>query len=200
MCTYHACLLQCKEIFDEKYHLMNNNINDNDNTHLLGDQENVPPVNSFATPARARRSDRYRQIDGVVPQAINFGARLQTKTPLKLGPMAKKGTLPPKLKAMIKECTGMPMKALPSTYGKCARCQNKSAWYCAGCKRWLCMERLNKSNNANQYDLYNVSVRGKDKTFLKMCFHHEHEAAWPKRHYCSNGGDGNVNAAPPSNN
>ena len=164
--TYHISLLQCAKLFNET---------------LKKNATEEPPT--FLTPALVRRSNRNRQIDGAVPEAAQFGARLQEKTPRKIGQMAANGKLSSGLKEMVSRCEGEPLKTYPLTYGKCAKCHAKTAWFCTGCKRWLCLDRRALQDSKKDLQLYHHIVRGKEKTFLKMCFHEAHERNWRKRHY-----------------
>jgi hypothetical protein len=82
---------------------------------------------------------------------------------------------------MSQNCTGIPIMAYPNKPTACQRhdCRNKTNWYCKGCKRWLCMNRNKSKTNANNKDqLYETSVRRKKVTFVKSCFHAQHENAW----------------------
>ena len=129
---------------------------------------------------RNRRHNPTRQrINGIIPEAVNFGASLSTQTPIKMSLLAKNGKdAPAEIKDMFLNCSGMPMKASPINNGTCAACSEKTAWYCTGCKRWFCMERRALKENTKTFKLYSHNVRGKKKTFLKMCFHEAHEAQW----------------------
>ena len=122
-----------------------------------------------------RRANPSRQhVNGVIPESVSFGASLPMKTPVKMSQLVNAGKGSTKITNMIHQCTGMPMKACPTFYGKCAKCKSKTAWYCPGCKRWLCIERRALKENNKQFKLYSHEVRGKKKTFLKMCFHEVH--------------------------
>ena len=79
---------------------------------------------------------------------------------------------------MGNQCTGHPIKSNPVKYGKCAKCNGKTPWYCVGCKRWCCMKRRAIKCNKKALKLYTHDVCGKVVTFLKMCFHELHKDKW----------------------
>jgi hypothetical protein len=125
--------------------------------------------------------DNSNICDGIVPQEIKFGPVLATKTPNKLTKRVIDGTASTTIIEMLENCTGIPIMAYPNKPTACQRhdCRNKTNWYCKGCKRWLCMNRnKSKTNMHNKDQLYETSVRGKRVTFVKSCFHAEHENAW----------------------
>jgi hypothetical protein len=126
--------------------------------------------------------DSLNICQGIIPQEINFGAVLTTKTPYKLTKRVMNGSASTEVIDMLQKCTGIPIMAYPNKPTSCQReaCNNKTNWYCKGCKRWLCLNK-NKSrstSNQNKSKLYQTKVRGKTVTFLKSCFHEEHENAW----------------------
>ena len=85
-------------------------------------------------------------------------------------PKAASGKLSSGLQEMISRCEGEPLKTYPLTYGKCAKCHAKTAWFCTGCKRWLCLDRQALQDSKKDLQLYHHIVRGKEKPSLKCAF------------------------------
>ncbi len=169
--TYHVCLMRCRKVFLEQLKKNKDVTNDENNECNNAEEQESPP--------------RFvKEVDGRTPELTTFGAQLVTKTPTKMSQLAKKNKLSSELQSMISECSGIPMKSYPVTYGKCGVCNQKTAYYCAGCKRWLCIERrILKDTQNTDFDLYMHNVRGKDKTFLKVCYHQAHQANWQQKQY-----------------
>jgi len=137
-------------------------------------------MQSPQTNAQNRRAQPSRQrVDGVVPEQTTFGATLPMNTPKKIGSMVRRGHAPDEIQKMVHECTGIPLKAHPHKERRCTHCEKgRTAWYCAGCKRWFCMQRRNTSNNPKKIELYSHLVNGERMTFQKSCYQFVHEAAW----------------------
>ena len=114
---------------------------------------------------KRRRNPKRTRVAGVVPQQTDFGASLPMRTPKKLGKLTRSGTAATEIEQMIQTCTGLPMKSYPLTYRRCARCTKKTAWYCAGCKRWLCLDRRDTKDNQKKLELYTHQVQGEATTF-----------------------------------
>ena len=114
-----------------------------------------------------------------MPDIVRFGPKLPGKTPTKLTLSVLKGTASQEIKDMLHKCTGIPVKVYPNKQIKCSICHKvKTAWYCIGCKRWVCMERKDTKQNAKEFKTYSHAVRGVKKVFHKCCFHETHQDAW----------------------
>jgi hypothetical protein len=169
--TMHSSLLKISKLLKIEYMKCNTAANEELKNHTTGAQQQND-VND----------ENCNTFEGIIPQEINFGAVLTTKTPYKLTKRVMNGSATTEIIDMLKNCTGIPIMAYPNKPTSCQRhdCNNKTNWYCKGCKRWLCLNK-NKSrttNNQNKSKLYQTKVRGKNVTFLKSCFHEEHENAW----------------------
>mmetsp|Transcript_8625 Transcript_8625/g.12684 ORF Transcript_8625/g.12684 Transcript_8625/m.12684 type:complete len:240 (+) Transcript_8625:226-945(+) len=159
--TFHLTLLHCDRIF--KSELLQN-----------------PQQQSPRTPTNnQQRQPSRRRVDGMIPQVINFGTNLSIDTPRKIGSMVRAGKAPREIQQMVRKCNGKPMMSQPHVEKRCSWCKKrKTAWYCVGCKRWLCTHRRNTKNNQKKTPLYLVPVQGKDMTFQQCCFQITHEEAW----------------------
>ena len=168
--TYHQTLLQCNRILNQEI----------EKIHAASTYPSSSPTNQSVSPlpTRRRRNPSRQLVDGVRPQPVEFGPCLATITPRKINKMVEKGRAPLNIESMVKQCTGMPMKAYPVKYNRCERCKTQTAWYCAGCKRWLCLDRRALKDNSKSLNLYSHTVKGKERTFSQVCFHLEHEEAW----------------------
>jgi hypothetical protein len=91
--------------------------------------------------------------------------------------LAKRGMAPLAIETMFDTCTGMSMKPYPVKHKHCSHCKLKTAWYCVGCKRWLCMERRAIYEKQKQFNLYIHSFQSVQTKFQKQCFHKVHEYA-----------------------
>lgn len=127
---------------------------------------------------RQRRPRRPRHCNGLVPETTNFGAVLPMQTPRKMGYHLKRGTAATPVKQMVQKCSGIPLKTYPRKVCKCAECGNNTAWFCAGCKRWFCMERRDTDENGKSLKTYEHTIGGTVRTFQKACFHQAHEQRW----------------------
>ena len=166
--TFHQSLLQCYQIFRSELQTSDD------------DPESGATMQRPETNAQNRRTQPSRQrVDGVVPEQTTFGATLPMNTPKKIGSMLRRGHAPDEIQKMVHECTGIPLKAHPHKERRCTHCEKgRTAWYCAGCKRWFCMQRRNTSNNPKKIELYSHLVNGEMMTFQKSCYQFAHEAAW----------------------
>lgn len=158
---------------------------------VLIDELNNAQANHEASPSNEpngepRRNPSRRRVAGVVPQQTEFGASLSMKTPKRIGKQARTGTASSEVQEMIQNCTGIPMKTFPLKYGRCSICAKKTAWYCAGCKRWFCMD----GRDTNERELYSHNVKDNLVTFRKVCYHIAHEDRW-----CTLANDDNNNAS-----
>ena len=176
--TFHETLLLCNEIIMNELE----NRKENNTTHHNEESATAEALSSTPRPHhQTRRRNPTRQlVDGVRPQRIAFGSTLSTITPKKISKMVEKGKASLEIDTMVKQCTGMPMKAYPVRYNRCERCKSQTSWYCVGCKRWLCLDRRALKDNSKSLNLYAHTIKGTERTFSKLCFHLEHEEAWNK--------------------
>ena len=124
-------------------------------------------------------------VNGVMPSGTGFGHVLKgySVTPKKISKLAEKFDLSHEIVDMFHNCTGMIMKAHPSSnQQRCNWCKvHKTAYYCAGCKRWLCFDRrCTASTNKKQLKLYSHNIKGKKINFQKTCYHEAHKEAWKR--------------------
>ena len=151
-----------------------------------------------ATPAPdLRRAARRQYIDGAIPEEMPFAATLPFKTPKKrIGHLIRDDEAVTEVQTMVYNCTGLPMQVHPAKSNIVCDycCTNKTSWYCAGCKRWLCMTRRmvrNASSTASlSLELYCRPFGAKEevKHFVKNCFHKAHKETWFCSSDISNGG------------
>ena len=98
-----------------------------------------------ATPAPdLRRATRRQRVDGAIPEEMPFAATLPFKTPKKrIGHLIRDDEAVTEVQTMVYNCTGLPMQVHPAKSNIVCDycCTNKTSWYCAGCKRWLCITR-----------------------------------------------------------
>ena len=136
---------------------------------------------STPRPQPARRTIRRPAIDGVVPEPTTFGTCLPIKTPSKFHVAIRNDkAVPACIKTMVDQCQGIPMKKLKGQK-TCATCSSKTAWFCAGCKRWLCVDKRQlKGDSATKIDLYTHIVSGEEMHFLNVCYHKAHTIAWER--------------------
>ncbi len=166
--TYYVSLLSIKEIIDKQI----------DNA----EQENTHREAPILQRGPIRVNPSRHRIDGMIPSSFDCAPQLQTKTPTKITKITTSGVASVEIERMLHNCTGMPLKAYPATdQQRCDTCGAKTAWYCAGCKRYFCMERRVKVGNKLPFELYSHKIKGKKKTFQQLCFHKAHERAW-RRH------------------
>jgi hypothetical protein len=185
--TFHVSLLNCKDVCLQELERLSTHHNEAQPSHPLS------PRSCRQLPSR-RNPTRVR-IAGVIPEPTSFGAILPTITPKKINRIASKGN-DTTIQQMVEKCTGIPMKAHPRKQQRCANCKFKTPYYCAGCKRWLCMERKATKDNSKEFGLYSHMVKGEHVTFQKLCFHKCHEAAWssiPATDTSNNNNENNVN-------
>ena len=180
--SFHESLVECGENIEEEIKQIE--IEEQNEAN----KENIPPPGTIVQPPPRRQQQRRRQplrqrVDGVLPERLEFGACLPTKTPTKL--KRREGKVPDELQSMFTSCRGIPMKSHPVQHQRCFHCKQKTSWHCVGCKRWLCLERkvLKKKTENNggigeMMDLYEHGIKGKVVNFQKVCFHHVHEEAW----------------------
>ena len=143
-------------------------------------------------PVRPRRAPLRQMVNGVYPERIDFGPVLAEKTPSRLTYNTKKGKSSSTIENMLKQCTGMPVKPFPVQQHRCSVCQSKTFWYCAGCKRWLCMEKRVLKDKENDIPLFCHEVKGNEVNFQKLCFHDEHHDTWKRISSSSQNNDSNV--------
>ena len=167
--TFHRTLVTSSTVFKDAIRRLAESNGDRTVTFA----PTLPPVRRIA-PSR-------RNINGVVPQDITFGGNLGTQTPKKhaTGVTLQYGKASEDARDLVFHCSGIPMKRSPAVQKDlCALCSKfKTSWYCAGCKRWLCMDRRPTKDNPTP-DLYAKQVCGTKVDFAKLCFHKAHEAAW----------------------
>jgi len=103
-------------------------------SNILIEELNLINTTNNATPERnnsrqcnqTRRNPTPRQrINGVIPESLEFGASLSTKTPQKMS-LLENATA--EIQNMISQCHGMPMKAYPIVNGKCAKCKQNTSF------------------------------------------------------------------------
>ncbi len=172
--TFHHTLLYCQRIFASEIDALqaaakkeNEGVSINNNLRG-GDRQNQRRI----LPIR-------RRVDGVVPEAVTFGAVLPTNTPKKMTKAIHRGEAGKDVSSMISQCKGIPMKVYKTDYrGRCDTCQAKTNWYCVGCKRWFCMDRRNTNVNKKEINLYRHTVKYQSLNFQKQCYHAAHEEQW----------------------
>ena len=165
--SFHFSILQCHLAFK----------------NALEQHQNPAPPNNALQPinqnaAELRRNPNRRRVANVVPEETNFGAVLHMATPKKMNYHLKQGVALTPVKEMVRKCEGIPMKTHPRKTCKCCVCGSNTAWFCAGCKRWFCMERRDTERNGKRLQLYAHTIGGKVQTFQKACFHEGHEQRW----------------------
>ena len=168
--TFHVSILKCKKIFEQELKVIKN-------------KENVPPPSSPTNrPTNLnRRNPIRRRVDGVLPERVESGTVLNFKTPKKITKLTANGNASQEISRMIDNCTGMIMKSYPVKYHRCNLCSKQTPWYCAGCKRWLCLDRKALQGNQKELSLYCHTVGGKEIQFSQNCFHKAHELAWKRK-------------------
>ena len=122
-------------------------------------------------------------VDGVMPQTLDLVApRLPTQTPKRIVAFINNGSASEPIQEMVKYCTGIPMQVYPvkSNY-TCAICKKSTSWYCAGCKRWVCLTVKGLASNSKQREIYSKKFGENEKNFTKACFHIMHEKAWERK-------------------
>lgn len=173
--TYHDSLLLIDKVFKKEINKLKEQNQDTATTN------SAPTLTRQPTTPQRRRNPSRQLVDGVLPQPASFAASLPTTTPKKITKMVKSGKAPPEVEAMIRDCTGRPVKEYPVKYTRCSLCGSQTAHYCLGCKRSLCFERKALKENTKPLELYVHCVRGKQKTFIKTCYHKAHEEAWARQ-------------------
>ena len=116
-------------------------------------------------------------VDRKVSENIPYTPSLPYKMPMKLKKSIQDGTADLLVQYMVHKCIGVVIKNINGANDKCSICGTSTAFYCAGCKQWLC---VSKNKNKVEY-LYNHKVKGKKKHFAKVCWHEAHKNAW--KHY-----------------
>ena len=178
--SFFQTLMKSKTIFQNEIKLIEELNNKENNA-------NVP-----ATHAQQRRQQPTRKVvDGALLQPVRFAPSLPTLTPKKISKRVKDGTASTDVLRMVQSCTGVPMKVY-KTEGRqrCEICGAKTSWYCAGCKRFFCIDKkitdklidenkfAKQTNSPLLFDIYTHKVKGRDINFLKVCYHKAHEEAW----------------------
>ena len=116
-------------------------------------------------------------VDGIVPVQIRYAPTLSRKTPMKINKHIKDGSGDTEVLTMAFRCVGIPAQMYDKGADhKCGICKSNTSWYCAGCKRWLCLTKIKR----NVKDLYYHDVRGREIMFVKSCFHIAHDGAWDR--------------------
>ena len=173
--SFHKTLLTCFDVFCNEMKRMEKE----------ADKENCSNTQEQAQAPQHRQPNLHR-FGGVIPEQVKFAPALQTTTPKKVTLKVQSGDAPTPLKDMVFHCTGMPMKSHEMNNNirfqqRCDYCSRKTSWFCAGCKRWLCMERRSTKDNSRDMKLYSHKVKDKLHFFHKQCFHIFHEDAWTRK-------------------
>ncbi len=183
--TFFKTLLRCQLFFHDEILLINQRQRERENNE-----------NSLTDPTpqqRRRVQPNRRVIDGAPLQQVNFAPSLPTITPKKTSKKVLNGTASAQLTKLVQNCTGMPMKVYRGAIQqRCEICKSKTSWYCAGCKRFFCIDKkmsdkvvhqnkeAKRKNEPLIFDIYTHKVKGNSVQFLKVCYHRAHEAAWCK--------------------
>jgi hypothetical protein len=169
--TFHSTLLLHAKLF----------------RNMFEDEKRAANAATIVEPPDLRRAPRRQRIDGAIPEEMTFAARLPFATPNKrIGKLIRKETAATEVQDMVYNCTGQIMQLYPAKADIiCDYCRsNKTSWYCAGCKQWLCMTRrmVKNGSSTNPLELYcrPFGKKQEDKQFMKMCYHKVHEAAWAR--------------------
>ena len=172
--TFHMSLLKSAAIFRDALQKYNSTQSTNTVT--------FQSPTAAAQRQNIRRTNRRAMVDGVIPTKTNFGAVLSEPTPKRLAFNLSRNKANDEQESMNKRCTGIPMKDYPpKNRALCDYCRkHTTSWYCIGCKQWFCMERkvTNETKEKGLIDLYYHMVQGKERHFIKACYHKKHEAAW----------------------
>jgi hypothetical protein len=173
--TFHMSLLKSAAIFRRALQKCNDSLQSSTNAVSFQSPTAAPRQN-------IRRTNRRAIVDGVIPTKTNFGAVLSEPTPKRLAFNLSRNKANDEQEAMNKKCTGIPMKDYPpKNRALCDYCKkHTTSWYCIGCKQWFCLERkvTNETKEKGLIDLYYHTVQGKERHFMKACYHKKHEAAW----------------------
>ncbi len=160
--TYQCTLLKSYHFFERQL----------ENTTIL-----TPPARK-----RRRHQPTRRRVSGLPTEDMDesgISIELSICTPVGITAKVRRGTAPQDVEDMVKNCRGIPVKQWPAQNGmRCAKCGNKTSWYCAGCKRWFCMERRKLGEDSIPNGIYTRLIKNKRKDFQKMCFHEAHEHNW----------------------
>jgi hypothetical protein len=154
---------------------------------MFEDEKRAANAATIVEPPDLRRAPRRQRIDGAIPEEMSFAATLPFATPKKrIGKLIRKETVATEVQDMVYNCTGQIMQLYPAkAHIICDYCRdNKTSWYCAGCKQWLCMTRrmVKNGSSTNPLELYcrPFGKKQEDKQFMKMCYHKVHEEAWTR--------------------
>ena len=167
--TFHSTLLLHHKIFKQML------------TDMIQEAPPLTPIRQVSPSSPPRRT-RSALVDGVVPQNLNLIApRLPTQTPKRITAVINNGNASESIQKMVENCTGIPMQVFPvkSNY-TCAICKKSTSWYCAGCKRWVCLSVRGVASNSKQREIYSKKFGDNEKHFTKACFHIMHETAWER--------------------
>lgn len=177
--TFHSSLLSFEKIFRHKLELKMSRMQDSSSMN----QDTTTPVDCHVI--QRRNMPNRQKVFGLVPEKINFASTLSTKTPKKVTKQIMKGTASAEVEMMVSTCYGIPMKSTEKSASRCDNpsCDKVTRWYCAGCKRYLCMERqVNKDKPPDKsLELYCHVVRGKKITFMKTCYQKLHQNVWENK-------------------
>ncbi len=148
----------------------------------MNPRETAPISPSPPCPRQALRDIRQR-FNGVSQEHIRFGTTLSAPMPKKISKKVSRGEADLEVVTMVKNCTGMPTKLGEKSHQRrCDICKKPGTkWFCAGCKRWFCIERQIGEKNATDETLSfyrKEHKKGKQLQFQKTCYHKAHEEAW----------------------
>ena len=179
--TFHQTILTARQIFLQKL-------------EAIADEENRISQSTGATyhsPApQNRRGPSRQRMNGVVLESVNkIQPSMPFATPVKLPSILRKGSAPTPYRAMDHECSGIPIKRWRSdgkpANERCSYCSiAKTAWYCVGCKQYLCLEKQEKKDkdyaDTANFGLTSIATKGDSRTFQLNCFHRKHMAKWER--------------------
>lgn len=101
-------------------------------------------------------------------EQVPVGGQLSTITLKKMVDQIKKGQASDEICKMVNNCLGfIPLQDTRDAQTKCSLCKNNTAWYCSGCKRWLCLS----TNVAKATENYGHIMKGTQQIFVKSCYH-----------------------------
>lgn len=181
--TFHHTLLRCSSIFQGQIKSIEE--------EMQCDKENqITSDDALQTSPKRVRPIR-RVIDGAPLQQVTFAPSLPTVTPKKITKKVRDGSASSDVIEMVNKCHGIPLKIYKAgSQQRCEICDSKTTWYCAMCKRFLCVEKkmtdklieanieAKQRNKPPLFEIYNHKVKGKDLQFLKVCYHNTHESRW----------------------
>ena len=149
--TFHKSLLLMANVFSQEF------------TTLKLNQVSHHALSVNANPST--QDIQTEVVDGRVSESMPYAPSLPYKTPYKIKKSIEEGTADQLICRMVHTCIGVPIKNINGANDKCAVCQTNTAFYCAGCKQWLCVSR----SKSKVEQLYHHQVKGKKKHFAKVC-------------------------------